>query len=643
MAKNGVSITHHAILIGIDAYPTKPLKSCVRDAEGVKTQVETILKESVNVEMLTTSQNNEGPENTAAKLPIRPTRENVVSAFEGVLARAKAGDFLYIHFSGHGTRKPPQGPFSNTSLGDLALVLLDEHRKDGVTYLYGPDLAAYLKSMVDAGLVITLVLDCCFSASVYRRDDPAVRYLPYDVTADPGYITGSLAITKERSQPHRDASMRPNWLVDPDRYVIITACGLTEEVVGAKFDGQNHGALSYFLSMAMGSVGLTRRHKDIYDFVRARLQSSGLPQNPVLYGNENQGFFGQVDSYITSVTIPVIARNDQTLILQAGDAHGIKTGDQFLLVAPGSSETDPRAQGHSSVAQVTHTRGLTSDLEQLDKSIRVRTGWKAMVLTRLSLKKFPVRLQSGIERHERLLIALEERSICVQTPATDEPCDFIVTMNEAEEYDILDESGGRMMNLLPIPQGPTDIGHIAAVLEHLCRFRLVRELSTGAPAFRETFEISLFSNGQKFEHSSLIELNDRDLVNLVVTNKGEKALYMFVYDLGPSWQVENACKATYKAILSQNHQSRLKRTDGMKLKVQIPPNMKEKGNRSCQDIIKVFITSRPTSFSLLELPRLSERTVMRSPERSSPVEEGLPEDWAAISFPIRISQVTNIK
>ncbi len=146
--------------------------------------------------------------------------------------------------------------------------------------------------MVDKGLVITLVLDCCFSASVHRHDDPSVRFLPYDdaeigseflLDLEKGTEDGAGGLAS------REASMLPNWLINPDGYAILVACGPHDEALERKFDGQMHGILSYFLLRTCKECGgLGKKHKDICDHLRANFRNSAPQQNPVLYGNTSR-------------------------------------------------------------------------------------------------------------------------------------------------------------------------------------------------------------------------------------------------------------------------------------------------------------------------------------------------------------------
>jgi hypothetical protein len=185
MSSLATSISHHALFIGIDAYLEKPLKCCVRDVNVLRQYLDDMPQHRVQTYMLTASL----PEGSTSLRTIerpehRPTRHNVVNLLEQITSQAREGAFVYIHYSGHGTamRPPLKSPqmegFSNPSTGDLALSLLREDAAE-VDYLRGTTLAHYLKAMVDRKLIVTLVLDCCFSGSVVR-DDTSVRYLNYN-------------------------------------------------------------------------------------------------------------------------------------------------------------------------------------------------------------------------------------------------------------------------------------------------------------------------------------------------------------------------------------------------------------------------------------------------------------------------------
>jgi hypothetical protein len=65
----------------------------------------------------------------------------------------------------------------------------------------------------------------------------------------------------------------------------------------------------------------------------------------------------------------------------------------------------------------------------------------------------------------------------------------------------------------------------------------------------------------------------------------------------------------------------------------VPPVLQE--YRSCEDVIKVFITSQPTSFSSLELSIFDGLAKTHAKDRISEPDKYESGDWVALNFPIR--------
>src|ERR1051325_7378083 len=98
----------YALLIGIDCYlPNRgfypSLGGCVRDIN----HVETFLRDRLGLtdaQILKLTATNDG--NTSPPEPKEqwPTYENMVAAFQQLIAKAQPGDQVYVHYSGHGGR-----------------------------------------------------------------------------------------------------------------------------------------------------------------------------------------------------------------------------------------------------------------------------------------------------------------------------------------------------------------------------------------------------------------------------------------------------------------------------------------------------------------------------------------------------------
>ncbi|OCK72942.1 hypothetical protein K432DRAFT_451371 [Lepidopterella palustris CBS 459.81] len=178
-----------------------------------------------------------------------PTYGNVKASFQNITLMAKPGDFVHVHYSGHGTRIEPSP--TNQYIGDVALVLLEGQNGNMIRYLREVELAHIINTIVQKGVLVTLVLDCCFSGGVSREEDfNSIRSLSYSAKVDAAYLplpkeSVSVPINNTGS---RDGSMLPNWLINPDKYTILAVCGpheVAREI--ALKDGKRHGALFYLL------------------------------------------------------------------------------------------------------------------------------------------------------------------------------------------------------------------------------------------------------------------------------------------------------------------------------------------------------------------------------------------------------------
>jgi hypothetical protein len=620
---------HWAVLIGINFYvkPLKPLMGCLRDVDIINRYLEAG-STPVYVDKLTASAPSEPNSCHPAEKPDSwPTFENVTSSLTKILTEAKPGDFVYVHYSGHGTQtEATSSEYSNKNTGDLALVLFDEVH--GSRYLRGLELAYLLDQMVKKGLFVTLVLDCCFSGSTVRDGDPSgadIRSVKYDPAVDaaypqklganPGYQVGSVAL--------RNAHMLPKWLVDPNGYTILTACGPHEMSRELKFEGEGrNGALSYFLvraltSLRKSSVEIT--NQSLHQHLCARFHASWPQQNPMRYGNKNFSFFGKLRSGPEKAFISVFrTQKDDRLCLGAGHAHGVYKDDQYAIYPLDSSEdVSNNAEQASIKVRVDTVRGLTSDLVGIDPTSvtsQVKTGWRARPITHLSPRKVLVRLMAHVGNQSQWMVAANQRRFLrlLTEDVEGQPCLFNVTRNARDEYEILDESYQKITSLPTIPLDMKGaLGCVVDVLEHLATFKYIEGIENRipAPSFDSLFTIQLSDpSGEIFDAAGVFDIKHNDKLSLVVQNAGDKPLYLHIYNLGPSWQINGLiCDdggGDYKVVLPKDDMKGHTGKEEMTLQMTVPETFRDRGQYQCEDIVKIFITSKPSSFSALVLPKI---------------------------------------
>jgi len=467
---------------------------------------------------------------------------------------------------------------------------------------------------VEKGLLVTVVLDCCFSGGVVRHHDSdmaGIRAIDYDPIIAAAYhpkLYGETHHLAHSTDP-RNASILPEWLVDPQGYTILTACGPHQIAQELEVDGERSGALSYFLVHALtalrrASIKIT--HQSLYQHLRIKFHAFWPKQNPMRYGNKNFTFFGQVTSTLDMAFIPVFrTKEDNRLCLGAGYAHGVCKGDEFAIY-PFEVDAFSASKHISMNFRIENIRGLTSDLVEMEprtNTIQVKTGWKAKPLTHLSPQKVLVHIfdQAGdISLWKK--VAKQKRFVLLSTEnAKGQPCLFSVTCNDQNEYEILDCSHQRIMSLPTISRNKKGaLETTVHILDHLATFKHVEGIENRIPnlLFEKGISVRLGDHSQEISDASLLlHAKHNGELSFVAKNTGDTTIYVHMYNLGPLWQVENIIDGDYKVV---NPNGEVKLTLGMT----VPKCLSDRGQHLCEDILKVFITSNSTSFSALTMDRI---------------------------------------
>ncbi|KAF5534791.1 caspase [Fusarium napiforme] len=653
--KQSFSHGHHAILIGIDTYPAEykaSLKGCVRDTQ----QIRSLLEQQpfqINIQTLTASQSSDssttGPVEHPASLP---TYDNVIKAFRELADAAQSGDYIYIHYSGHGTRMTPKTtkPFSNQHTGDLALALLGGENGDEVKPLGGYKLAVYLNAMVEKRLVVTLVLDCCFAASIYRLDRPHIRFLRTDPDLASAYFADKSMSEKDNEatgSEYRDVDMLPSLLINPNGYALLAACGPHEEASEIIHKGESHGALSHFLNLSLRDGGLNRKHKNIFYRLSSKFRGHSVQQNPALYGNKDQGFFGE-NNFTNSRSMVLVVRNGQHFVLQAGQAHGVSDGDEFILYPSRVLENNEAFHANLIKTTVERAGRLTSLLRLEDSTAATaENDWVAEPQTRRALDQFPVSMSDKISSQNTWREALTRYGMTHTDKKGLESWFHVQAINN--EYRILTRNG-QVMYLPPLPQSTTAPDDVSAVLEHLARYELVRGLSnsTVEEDFRASFNINIVRGTDHFGPDTLVNVEQdagkTSMFELKLQNTGSKVLYLYILDLGPLWQIEEIYCGSYAVIPPYNQNERfMTGRFTKKFRTMVPDELRQQSIEECHDTLKVLVTSQPTSFDLLELPKIGHVLKKRSPTDKDRSGGNSIEQWITFSFPLRTSLAVELK
>jgi hypothetical protein len=164
------SPNYRAVLIGIDDYSQKPLSGCVNDID----QIERILLDrlAVPAERITRFAAPRARAASTTRLPsLNPTRDELRNFLENLAGEVGPDDVVFLYYSGHGSRVATE--VNGQLIAREALVPVDcwndadpQHRR----LLYDYELNGLLARIVEKAGDLTVVLDCCHSASLDRGE-----------------------------------------------------------------------------------------------------------------------------------------------------------------------------------------------------------------------------------------------------------------------------------------------------------------------------------------------------------------------------------------------------------------------------------------------------------------------------------------
>ncbi|KAI0812992.1 caspase domain-containing protein [Xylaria sp. FL0064] len=619
MTSNNPKPTHWAIIVGINYYPSdRCLQGSVRDAQVVRHHLEDRdLPVDINILTATTPASGRTPPEQPERWP---TYANVVSGLRRILDIAQPGDLVYLHYSGHGARLPSDAQSGSNTSGELALVLFEDDDV-GSRYLRGPHLATALRKMVDKGLTVTLVLDCCFSGSVARHSDwhgfdvRCIDYNPKITIAEPQICEKSIFGSNSTS---RDAHAERDWLVDPKGYTILSACGPYERAYEVNIEGQGRrGALTHFLFSTLRSLGTSRldvTHQSLHEHLRTRFHASWPQQTPMRYGNMNLSFFGQLVSKPESNFFSAYKKEDGRICLRAGEVHGIYQGDEFALLPFGEfRQTTEQREKSGRILRVHIVRPFESDLVEISPqsgtTAEITTGWIARPMMSSSPRKIRFQLATGIDDRQRWKDACHEmRYLQLATEMESQPTMFNVVMNKHGEYGILDSLYNPVIGLPMVPATSVDaITKVLGILDHLSTFKYFEGVEN--PLSKKCFA-SLFSltTHSASDSRGTFAVSHGNIWGVTIENTSEKPLYMVIYNFSPLWEVTNLASGagddSYLVIPPRDGEVNGVRE--IRLRMEVPDELLQTGSRvQCEDIVKVFVTSKPISFPTFVLPKMS--------------------------------------
>ncbi len=265
------------------------------------------------------------PEEITLLLDKEATHTGIESAFSELAERVKSGDFVYIHYSGHGSQTPDLN--NDEPSGKDQTWLTYGARKDNSEEknnydVLDDEINAWLAAIYQKTDQVVFVSDSCHSATVSRGKAAAIRAVKEDVRPNPLGKSSYLQLKGEQHPGIRIGAAR-------DRESAIES---------QAEDGNIYGLFTWYWVRALQHARDGETWNEVFQRVYASV-SAGRDnmQQPQIWG-ESRGLEIVAGFTPQKPTVPVTKVYGDMVTIQAGALSGVTPESVYRLYVPDHPE-----------------------------------------------------------------------------------------------------------------------------------------------------------------------------------------------------------------------------------------------------------------------------------------------------------------
>ena len=363
----------YALLVGVTDYPSLDERLWLRGPANDVVLIEQVLLQqgfsSDAITVLSQGENSEG----------EPTRDAILGAIDELAATVAPGDFVYLHFGGHGSQQPADGDDNELDGFDEIFLPSDVGPWDGregvvTNAIVDDELQPRIAALREAGAFVFAVFDSCHSGTMLRavaadetdrRLDPALLGIPDEAIAaaeDASIRTRGGASAEESIL---DMETARGGVADSEigGYVAFYAAQTTETTPELRLPAgdpnrQTYGLFSYTIAEVLASnPGITYRQaaqQILSDYV-ADNRNNPTP----LFESDGES----LDAVLLSGTPAEelrqwpVSEDRDTWRIPAGQLHQLNQGAVLAIMPNATAGVDVAPLGFAEVtsAQVVHS------------------------------------------------------------------------------------------------------------------------------------------------------------------------------------------------------------------------------------------------------------------------------------------------
>jgi len=301
----------HALLIGIENYRNvPPLRGAINDVK----LMQGLLHERFGFQ----------EDDFITLLDEQATHTGIEKAFTTLIERIKPDDFVYIHYSGHGSQTADlngdeRSGFDQTWVSYGTREPERENEIDNYDVL-DDEINTWLAAIYAKTDQVILVSDSCHSATVARGEVPVTRGLQRD---DRSHILGRIAY----NQPKKHQGIHIGAARDQE---------LASEKRGD--DGKHYGLFTWHWAKALRPAQVGETWHDVFKRAYTAVVAwRGEAQRPQLEGEAHRQIFGgQLTPPVATVSVTQV--NGERVKIQGGVVAGVTVGSVYRRHQPRAAE-----------------------------------------------------------------------------------------------------------------------------------------------------------------------------------------------------------------------------------------------------------------------------------------------------------------
>ncbi len=474
------------------------------------------------------------------------TRKGILTGYQKLIDACEKGDAAVIYYSGHGGRlraparhgAPPGDP--PTYVQCLVPHDFDKSEPTDFRGILTHELSWLLKRLTDKTENVTVLLDCCHSARMFRgvfRPKTLPHPLHVDVEAlvralERGGIkelsTGPIDLTElgAQSNPH-----------------VVRLAAARSDQSAFEYEnkaGESVGMMTESLLLALADAkGAPVTWRALAERVRERVLAIEPQQRPEIEGPASRLLFA-LDERAEGDALAVAALGGEKALLRGGRIVGVRVGDEYAIMP--MSALGPSDQGRVAIATVIEVRGADSvaKISYEPDHHKPPEGARAFPL-KLAPRQRPVVVDAPEGVRETIAEAFAKSPfVSIEAAARAEAPPLVTVRVEGQELTLARPNGE--LALAPGRFSPGDLSGLKQSLCTMAAAQSVRELEGTRIRGFELDDLEV--EWGRVEQGKTLPLPltgaaiaDGDHVYLRLKNRGARKVYVNILDIGVSDKV----------------------------------------------------------------------------------------------------------